>query len=240
MAVMIGDDCIACGVCEEVCPAEAILPNGRRTARVYEALMAASTLGRYRAFVVREAARLALGPDERVLDLCCGTGLLTRELARWLGPRGEVVGVDASEAMLEAATRASVSVSRASPPGAQVSFVAARAESLPFPDSSFDYATMFLGLHEIAEASRLPALAEVRRVLRPGGRGAIADFAAGGSILRRGLIRFGLGVLEGPDARTIAETGISALLREAGLAPGEPRPAFLGVIEVVPFARPGA
>ena len=204
------------------------LSYGRRTARLYEPFVAAVTLGRYRPFLAREVVRLGLDPADRILDLCCGTGLLSRELARRIGPDGEVVGVDASEAMLEQARRA----------GGRVVYVRAEADSLPLPDGHFDGATIFLGLHEITQAARLPALREVRRVLRPGGRGLVLDFASGGPALRRGAVRLALSALEGPEAGTITEPGLSVLLSQAGLRPERPRPVLLGVLEVVGFARP--
>jgi len=204
------------------------LSYGRRTARLYEPFVAAVTLGRYRPFLAREVVRLGLDPADRILDLCCGTGLLSRELARRIGPDGEVVGVDASEAMLEQARRA----------GGRVVYVRAEADSLPLPDGHFDGATIFLGLHEITQAARLPALREVRRVLRPGGRGLVLDFASGGPALRRQAVRLVLSALEGPEAWTITEPGLSVLLSQAGLRPERPRPVFLGVLEAVGFARP--
>jgi len=204
------------------------LSYGRRTARLYESSVAAVTFGRYRPFLAREVVRLGLGPADRILDLCCGTGLLSRELVRRLGPDGEVVGVDASEAMLEQARRA----------GGRVVYVRAEADSLPLPDGHFDCVTLFLGLHEIAQAARLPALREVRRVLRPGGRGLVLDFASGGPALRRKAVRLALSALEGPEAWTITEPGLSVLLSQAGLRPERPQPVFLGVLEVVGFARP--
>ena len=204
------------------------LSYDRRTARLYEPFIAAVTFGRYRPLLAREVVRLGLGPADRILDLCCGTGLLSRELARRLGPDGEVVGVDASEAMLEQARLA----------GGRVVYVRAEADSLPLPDGHFDGVTLFLGLHEITQAARLPALREVRRVLRPGGRGLVLDFASGGPALRRGAVRLALSALEGPEAGTITEPGLSVLLSQAGLRPERPRPVFLGVLEVVGFARP--
>lgn len=206
---------------------------GRRTARLYEPFMAAVTFGRYRPFLAREVANLGLRPADRILDLCCGTGLLSREMARRLGPDGEVVGVDVSEAMLEQAKRGAGKP----PAGGKVIYVRAEADALPLPDGRFDYATVFLGLHEIAQAARLPALREVRRVLRPGGRGLAFDFASGGPSLRRGGVRLALSALEGPEAWTITDPGVAALLAQADLRPEKPRPVFLGVLEVVGFVR---
>lgn len=215
----------------------------QRAARLYEPLMAIGTFGHYGRLVTREVARLELRPGDRVLDLCCGTGLVTRELARHLGPAGEVVVVDASPAMLEEAAALGKAALPEEPAGApcsapKVSYLQAEAQSLPLPDGSFDWTTLFLGLHEISQAARLPALREVRRVLRPGGRGLVVDFAPGRPGFRRQLIYLALRALEGEDSATIVDPGTSALLTQAGLRPGRPRPAFAGILEATIFDRP--
>jgi len=230
---------------------------GRQAARLYERAMALGTFGRYGRLVAREVTRLGIRAGDRVLDLCCGTGLVTRELVRRLGPAGEVVAVDASAAMLEeAALLAGTAAGRKEAaeqnreaaaekgpdghpgPAPKVSYLQAEAQSLSLPDGSFDWATLFLGLHEISQAARLPALREVRRVLRPGGRGLVVDFAPGRPGFRRRIICFALRVLEGPDSATIVDPGPSALLAQAGLRPEKPRPALLGILEAVAFSRP--
>lgn len=232
--------------------ADPMFRDSRLAAFLYEPFVAALTAGRYRGFVGREVERLAPRPGDRALDLCCGTGLVTRELARRVGPGGEVVAVDASPAMLELAGRrvrgevASTVGQRdlgradlaARGGGAPVSFVLADAAALPLPDGEFDLATIFLGLHEVDGGSRREALREVRRVLRPGGRGVVLDFAAGGPPARRHLVRWALTALEGPDAWTITDPGLEALLRSADLGPAQRRPVFGGVLEVVAFQRP--
>ena len=108
-------------------------------------------------------------PGKRALDLCCGTGDLALGLAR----RGAVVtGLDFSVEMLEIARR------RGTPLGAtgsgSVQFVRADALSIPFPDESFDIVTIGYGLRNLANLEH--GLAEVRRLLRPGGRMVALDF----------------------------------------------------------------
>ncbi len=94
-----------------------------------------------------------VAPGARVLDVGCGTGLVALEMAR----RGHAVsGIDISEPMLACA--------RARVPAA--SFALGRAESLPYPDASFDLVTSAQTFHWFDQAT---ALAEVARVLRPGG-----------------------------------------------------------------------
>jgi demethylmenaquinone methyltransferase/2-methoxy-6-polyprenyl-1,4-benzoquinol methylase len=92
-----------------------------------------------------------------------GTGDLALELARVVNPGGEVVGVDFSDRMLELA-RAKAQAQSA----AEVRFEAANALSLPFPDDSFDAATVGFGARNFSQLER--GLREMARVVRPGGR----------------------------------------------------------------------
>jgi ubiquinone/menaquinone biosynthesis C-methylase UbiE len=105
----------------------------------------------------------ALAPGERVLDVACGTGLVSFAAARNVGPAGSVVGVDISGQMVEAAAL------RAHEGGVtNARFSRMDAESLALPDAGFDVVLCALGLMYLPDAER--ALCEMRRVLRPGGR----------------------------------------------------------------------
>ncbi|MBK7865080.1 MAG: methyltransferase domain-containing protein [Archangiaceae bacterium] len=107
----------------------------------------------------RLVERLGLREGDRVLDVGCGTGRLTQWLAERVGPTGAVTGIDPVEERLEVAR------SR----GGAVHFAAGRAEALEaFEDQTFDAVCMSSVLHWVDEKAK--ALAEVRRVLRAGGR----------------------------------------------------------------------
>ncbi|MDN5348179.1 MAG: demethylmenaquinone methyltransferase / 2-methoxy-6-polyprenyl,4-benzoquinol methylase [Clostridia bacterium] len=103
-------------------------------------------------------------PGFKVLDVCCGTGMLTLELARAVSPGGKVTGLDFSPAML-AIARERV---RSSPFGRSIEFIQGNAMSLPFPEGSFDCATIAFALRNVPDIEG--ALLEMKRVLRPGGR----------------------------------------------------------------------
>lgn len=136
-------------------PADGVRRMFDRIAPVYDLMNRVMTAGldrRWRAAAVREAVR----PGDRVLDACCGTGDLA-VAARRAGAR-EVVGLDFSEAMLERARRKEPAIE----------WVRGDLLALPFPDASFDAATVGFGVRNVEELDA--ALRELRRVLRPGGR----------------------------------------------------------------------
>ncbi len=104
------------------------------------------------------AGSLMLATDARVLDLCCGTGALTRELARRV-PHGHATGVDFSPQML--------AVARAHEGRANISYQEADVLKLPFGSGTFDAATMAFSMRNVTDIAA--CLREVARVLKPGG-----------------------------------------------------------------------
>ncbi|HET9229650.1 MAG TPA: methyltransferase domain-containing protein [Vitreimonas sp.] len=102
-----------------------------------------------------------LQPGERVLDVACGTGVVTRAAAAIVGPTGYVVGLDINPGMLATARRHA-------PPGCSIEWCEASAESIPFPDASFNVALCQMGLQFVPD--KRAALGEMHRVLIDGGR----------------------------------------------------------------------
>ena len=99
--------------------------------------------------------------DAKILDVACGTGILTLRLAK-LVPEGAVVGVDFSPGMIAQALAKQV------PEGFNVTFIEGNAEDLPFPDNSFDYVVNSFGFHFFPNPEK--AVQEMHRVLKDGGR----------------------------------------------------------------------
>jgi arsenite methyltransferase len=116
---------------------------------------------------VRQA--LQLSPGERVLDIGCGPGFLTGEMAAATGPNGWACGLDISESMLAVARHRCAG----QPYAAWVDFNEGDAVALPFPDDAFDAAVATQVYEYVADVPR--ALSELYRVLRPGGRAVIVD-----------------------------------------------------------------
>lgn len=153
-------------------------PVARRTAGItldhaaplYDWLAPLMTLGSEHRLHRQVVARLALDRPAAVLDVGCGTGALTRQIYDALpadSPR-RVCGVDAAEAMIAVAGR------KAGPrPGLE--FVAALAEELPWPGASFDRVLSTFFFHHLNYGLKIRSLAEIWRVLRPGGQAAILD-----------------------------------------------------------------
>ena len=112
-------------------------------------------------------ALAALAPGEQVLDVACGTGLVSFDAARAVGPDGHVLGIDLSGLMVEG--RASA---RAGTGLRDAAFERMDAENLALPDAGQDVALCALGLMYMPEPE--PAVSEMRRVLRPGGRMVLA------------------------------------------------------------------
>ena len=132
-----------------------------RIARVYDPLNTLMTAGLHHRWRVRAADLAQLAPGARALDVACGTGDLSLELARRVGPGGEVVACDFSERMLELAR-----VKAADVPTVRVEW--ANALELPYADDEFAAATVGFGVRNFADLER--GLSELARVVRPGGR----------------------------------------------------------------------
>jgi ubiquinone/menaquinone biosynthesis C-methylase UbiE len=162
-----------------------------------------------------ELTRLAAPwPGERVLDVACGTGALTRQIAERVGPGGQVTGLDLSPGML--------AVAREQLDGPHVTWQEGSALELPFAPDSFDLVTCQQGLQFFPD--RAVALREMRRVLRPGGRVALAVWRSTEYNPVWRLVEDVLAEMVGPEAARLppfalgdAET-LRRLAREAGFA----------------------
>jgi demethylmenaquinone methyltransferase / 2-methoxy-6-polyprenyl-1,4-benzoquinol methylase len=141
-----------------------------RIAKVYDLLNTVMTAGLHHRWRERAADLARVEPGSRVLDVATGTGDLAIELARRVAPGGEVVGSDFSEAMLARAR------TKPKPVGAELRFEWGDALELPFADGTFDAATVGFGARNFSDLAR--GLAEMVRVVRPGGRVVVLEFTS--------------------------------------------------------------
>ena len=126
--------------------------------------------GQVRELRQRTATLARIQPGEQVLDVGCGTGTLAMDVARRVGRAGRVAGVDPGT---EQIARARAKAARRHVP---IEFQIGVIEQLPFPDQTFDVVLSTLMMHHLPTPLKRQGLAEIARVLKPGGRLVIADF----------------------------------------------------------------
>jgi demethylmenaquinone methyltransferase / 2-methoxy-6-polyprenyl-1,4-benzoquinol methylase len=148
----------------ETMPEQQVEAMFDRVARYYDLINSVMSAGLHHTWRVRAADFAEIGLGDRVLDVAAGTGDLTIELSKRVGPDGEVVGIDLSEAMLELA--------REKAPG--IRFDQGSALDLPYADGEFAAATTGFAARNFSDLRR--GLTEMRRVVRPGGRVVVLDF----------------------------------------------------------------
>jgi demethylmenaquinone methyltransferase/2-methoxy-6-polyprenyl-1,4-benzoquinol methylase len=141
----------------------------------YDLLNTLLTFNRDKAWRRFAARQTGLKPGGQALDVCCGTGMLTLELARIAGPQGRVVGVDFSEAMLAVARKR---ISRREE-GRIIELVRANAVDLPFGDNTFDCATIGFALRNVPSLEQ--TIREMKRVIKPGGNVVSLELAKPGT-----------------------------------------------------------
>jgi demethylmenaquinone methyltransferase/2-methoxy-6-polyprenyl-1,4-benzoquinol methylase len=138
-----------------------------RIATRYDLMNSVMSAGLHHRWRSRAADLASLKPGEAALDVCCGTGDLALELKLRVGSGGTVVGLDFSEPMLALAQAKSARL------GSGVEYRHGNALELPFPESSFDAATVGFGLRNLVDFQR--GVLELARVVRPGGQVVILE-----------------------------------------------------------------
>ncbi len=135
----------------------------------YDVMNDLMSMGLHRAWKAYTVAVAAVRDGDKVLDIAGGTGDLARAFAKKVGPLGTVVHTDINEAMLRQGRNRLIDEGLALPTSI------CDAESLPFATGSFDLVSVAFGLRNMTHKDR--ALAEMCRVLRPGGRLLVLEFS---------------------------------------------------------------
>ena len=161
---------------------------------------------RFKSELVEQAA---ISPGQLVLDLACGTGTLTI-LLKESCPSADVVGLDGSDEILEAAR------DKAAVAGVSLSFYNGLSYHMPFEDERFDRVLSSLFFHHLEREHKRGTLAEINRVLKPGGELHVADWGKPPNFLFRGA--FGLvQLLDGFETTRDSVAGmLPAFIEDAG------------------------
>jgi demethylmenaquinone methyltransferase/2-methoxy-6-polyprenyl-1,4-benzoquinol methylase len=166
--------------------------------------LAALSVGGEQRFRQLALQGLTIQPETEVLDLCCGSGQGTSVL---VARSRHVTGLDASP----------LSLNRARQNVPQAQYVEAFAETMPFPDNQFDIVHTSAALHEMKPEQLRQILAEVRRVLKPGGIFTLVDFhAPTNSLVWIGVSLF-LILFETETAWGLIKTDLATLVHDIGL-----------------------
>jgi len=141
-----------------------------RWARYYDPCVSLMMLGRRRRLRRTTVALAQVRPGERVLEVGCGTGDVALAAKALAGPNGAVYGIDPSPEMI------AVARAKAADQACAVDFQIGLIEALAFPDATFDVVLSSLMMHHLPDDLKRQGLAEIARVLKPGGRLLIVDF----------------------------------------------------------------
>lgn len=140
-----------------------------RWATFYDGFTTLMTLGQIRRLRALTVEQALLRSGEKVLDVGCGTGGVTIPVKLQVGKTGAVAGIDPAPEMIAVAEQ------KAKRAGIEIDFRVGVIESLPYPDGTFDAVTSSLMMHHLPESLQVKGLAEIWRVLKPGGRLLVAD-----------------------------------------------------------------
>jgi len=216
---------------------ESIPTRGRtldHAAAVYDLIEPLLLVGKQAQYNLEIVARLNLKKSDRVLDLGCGTGVLTHLIADRLdaGAGGVSIGIDAAAKMIR--------VARKKRENNACRFETAAAEALPFADRSFDAVVSSLFFHHVPLDLKAAALTEAYRVLRTGGTLVIADMHVPttwmGALVSHVSRWFFLQPQIGENIRGV----LPSLITEAGFGPITEGKRFFGYVATFISHKPGA
>ena len=140
-----------------------------RWAGHYDQVVSLLTLGRRTRLRKMTIALARIQPGDRVLEVGCGTGDVALAACAPAGQRGSVSGIDASPEMI------AVARAKAARAGFEIDFRVEPIEALTYPDATFDIVLSSLMMHHLPDDLKRQGLAEIARVLKPGGRLLIVD-----------------------------------------------------------------
>jgi ubiquinone/menaquinone biosynthesis C-methylase UbiE len=168
-------------------------------------------------------------PGDTVLDVGCGTGNLTLTAQSAVGQNGKAYGIDAAPEMIEVAKK------KARRAKSGVVFDVGLIEKLAFPDGMFDAVVNRLVIHHLPDDLKLKGLAEMLRVLKPGGRLLIADFMQP----RNHFLNHITGALVGSHMMQTNTWSLPPMLESAGFVDVTSGPTRSAILAYVTGKKPG-
>jgi ubiquinone/menaquinone biosynthesis C-methylase UbiE len=193
----------------------------------YDSYMRTMTLGRERALRDLTVSLAGVKPGDAVLEVGCGTGTLTLAAKRRAGPTGKVYGIDIIPTMIELSQR------KAAQANLDVTFQAGGIDDIPFPASQFDVVMCSFMIFHMSDGVRRKGIAEIYRVLKPGGRWLALDLALPAQPVQRAIAQRLLGGMLEHDLRELLPLMTAAGFADVEVAPVKFRILGLSVLAAV-------
>ena len=197
----------------------------------YDSYMKKATFGREHILRRMTVELAGVKAGDTVLEVGCATGTLTLAAKQAAGPSGKVFGIDIIPGMIEASQR------KAAQAEVEITFKLGSIDSLPFPDNHFDEVMCSFMIFHMSDETRRKGIAEIQRVLKPGGRLLLLDMALPPQPFQRWIARKLLGFSAEDDLR-----GLTPLMEASGFSDMEYGPAKFRImgLSVIAFLRGGA
>jgi ubiquinone/menaquinone biosynthesis C-methylase UbiE len=163
----------------------------------YDSYMRKVTLGREHVLRKTTVDLAGIKPGDYVLEVGCGTGTLTLAAKRQAGLTGRVFGIDIIPGMIEASKR------KAAEAQEEITFQEGSIDKIPFTESTFDVVMCSFMIFHMSEETRQKGIAEIHRVLKPGGRLMILDLAMPPQPIHRAIAKIAFGGMLEHDLREL-------------------------------------